>query len=83
MPDTFAEQCRLTWRNVLAVLAEAGMTANDIAKFTCYLSDRAHRAEFSAIRAEFLGDHRPAMTIIIADIYAPEWLLEIEAIAMA
>jgi 2-iminobutanoate/2-iminopropanoate deaminase len=33
--------------------------------------------------SEFLGDHRPALTIIIADIYSEEWLLEIEAIAMA
>jgi len=29
-----------------------------------------------------LGDHTPALTIIITDIYAEEWLLEIEAIAV-
>ena len=54
-----------------------------LAKVTAYLSDRRHRAEFSRVRAEVLGDHRPALTVIITDIYAPEWLLEIEAIAMA
>jgi len=83
VPESFAEQCRLTWRNVLAVLVEGGMGVEHLAKITCYLSDRAHRAEFGSIRAEFLGDHRPAMTIIICDIYAEEWLLEVEAIAMA
>jgi enamine deaminase RidA (YjgF/YER057c/UK114 family) len=83
VPDTFAEQCRLTWRNVLAVLAEGGMGVEHLAKITCYLSDRAYRAEFASIRGEFLGDHRPAMTIIICDIYSEEWLLELEAVAMA
>lgn len=83
VPETFAEQCRLTWRNVLAVLAEADMTVTDLAKVTCYLSDRRYRQEFIDVRAEFLGDHRPALTIIITDIYSPEWLLEIEAVAVA
>jgi 2-iminobutanoate/2-iminopropanoate deaminase len=50
---------------------------------TCYLSDRRYRQEFIDVRAEFLGDHRPALTIIITDIYSEDWLLEIEAIAMA
>jgi 2-iminobutanoate/2-iminopropanoate deaminase len=82
LPDDFAEQCRLTWRNVLAVLAEAGMGVTNLAKVTTYLSDRRHRAENSRIRQEILGDHTPALTIIITDIYAEEWLLEIEAIAV-
>ncbi len=83
VPDTFTEQCRLTWRNVLAVLAEADMTVTNLAKVTCYLSDRRYRQEFIDVRTDFLGDHRPALTIIITDIYAPEWLLEIEAIAVS
>ena len=83
VPATFTEQCRLTWRNVLTVLAEADMTVAHLAKVTCYLSDRRYRQEFIDVRAEFLGDHRPALTIIITDIYSPEWLLEIEAIAVS
>ena len=83
VPETFVEQCRLTWRNVLAVLAEADMDVTNLAKVTCYLSDRRYRQEFIDVRSEFLGDHRPALTIIITDIYAEEWLLEIEAIAVA
>jgi 2-iminobutanoate/2-iminopropanoate deaminase len=83
VPPTFAEQCRLTWRNVRTVLAEADLSVTDLAKVTCYLASRDHRQEFIDIRTEFLGDHRPALTIIITDIYSPEWLLEIEAVAMA
>lgn len=82
VPEDFDAQCRLTWRNVLAVLAEAGMGIENLAKVTVYLSDRKYREANGRIRQEILGDHRAALTIIITDIYAPEWLLEIEAIAI-
>ncbi|MFG3702188.1 RidA family protein [Micromonospora sp. NPDC047620] len=82
VPEDFDAQCRLTWRNVLAVLAEAGMGIENLAKVTIYLSDRKYREANGRIRQEILGDHRAAVTIIISDIYSPEWLLEIEAIAM-
>lgn len=82
IPEDFDAQCRLTWRNVLAVLAEADMGVRNLAKVTIYLSDRRYREANGRIRAEVLGDHRPALTIIITDIYAEEWLLEIEAIAV-
>lgn len=83
VPTDFAEQCRLTWRNVLAVLAEADMGVANLAKVTTYLASRDHRAANSLIRAEVLGAHTPALTIIIADIYSDDWLLEIEAVAVA
>ncbi|MFD2353090.1 RidA family protein [Nonomuraea ferruginea] len=82
LPEDFDSQCRLTWRNVLAVLAEAGMGVRNLAKVTTYLSDRRYREANSRIRQEVLGDHRPALTIVITGIYAEEWLLEIEAIAV-
>jgi 2-iminobutanoate/2-iminopropanoate deaminase len=83
IPADFEDQCRLVWRNVLAVLAEADMGIENLAKVTTYLSDRRYREANSRIRHEILGDHTPALTIIITDIYAEEWLLEIEAIAVA
>lgn len=82
VPEDFDTQCRLVWRNVLAVLAEAGMGVRNLAKVTTYLSDRRYRETNSRIRAEVLGDHAPALTIIITDIYAEEWLLEIDAVAV-
>jgi 2-iminobutanoate/2-iminopropanoate deaminase len=82
LPADFAGQCRLVWRNVLAVLAEAGMGPTNLAKVTTYLSDRRYREENSRIRQEVLGDHAPALTVIITGIYEEEWLLEIEAVAV-
>jgi 2-iminobutanoate/2-iminopropanoate deaminase len=82
VPEDFNSQCRLTWRNVLAVLSDAGMGVENLAKVTIFLSDRQYRAANGRIREEVLGAHRPALTIIITGIYAPEWLLEIEAVAV-
>jgi hypothetical protein len=46
-------------------------------------SARNTRAKWKLLRVrrELLGDHLPVLTIIIAGIYDPVWLLEIEAIA--
>ncbi|WP_426513819.1 RidA family protein [Dactylosporangium sp. McL0621] len=83
VPEDFDSQCRLVWANIGTVLAAASLGYGNLAKITTYLSDRRHREANARIRAEVLGEHRPAITIIIADIYAEEWLLEIEAVAVA
>ena len=83
VPGDFDAQCRLAWRNVELVLTEAGLTLNDLAKVTIYLSNRRHREANNRIRAEVLRGHRPAVTIVITDIYSEEWLLEIEGIGVS
>ena len=82
-PPDFESQCRAVWGNVFTVLASAGMGPRNLAKVTTYLAGRQYREANSRIRHELLGDHRPALSIVICDIYAEEWLLEIEAVAVA
>lgn len=81
VPDDFDAQCRLAWHNVLTVLEAAGMTERNLVKVTIFLSDRQYREANARIRHEVLGDHNPALTIIITGIYDEAWLLEIEATA--
>lgn len=81
LPEGFEAQCRQVWANIDAVLTQAGMTRRDLVKVTTYLSDRRDREVNARIRREVLGEHRPALTIIITGIYDPAWLLEIEAVA--
>lgn len=83
LPEGFAAQARQAWTHVLAQLAEAGMEARNLVRVTIYLADRHYAAENRIIRAEFLGEHQPALTVVIADIFDPAWLLEIEAVAAA
>lgn len=81
VPAGFAAQCRLVWRNIMAQLAAADMDLTHLVKVTTFLSDRRQRDENGAIRREVLGDHTPALTVVVCDIYDPAWLLEIEAVA--
>jgi enamine deaminase RidA (YjgF/YER057c/UK114 family) len=81
IPDGIEGQCRLVWANLTAVLAEAGMEVTNLVKVTTFLSDRAHAAVNTAVRNEVLGTHHPALTVVLADIWDPAWLIEIEAIA--
>lgn len=50
---------------------------------TTFLGGRDIASVNSDVRREFLSDHRPALTVVIAEIFDPAWLLEIEAIAAA
>lgn len=77
----YRSQYRQAWANVESQLRAAGMTFDHLVKVTIYLSDRRYIEESRGLRAEVLGDRSPALTIIIAGIFDPAWLLEIEAIA--
>ncbi|GAB2451299.1 RidA family protein [Nocardia tengchongensis] len=83
VPDDAAAQCRLIWANIVGTLAHAGLTVANIVKVTTYLSDRSLAAANTAVRTEVLGDHKPALTVVLAGIFNPQWLLEIEVIAAA
>ncbi|HRK18009.1 MAG TPA: RidA family protein [Hyphomicrobiaceae bacterium] len=81
VPATFGAQARLAWANVIAQIEDAGMSLDDLAKVTIFLSDRAYAAENRAIRQDVLGQRSVALTVIITGIFDSAWLLEIEAIA--
>lgn len=83
IPVDFSAQARLAWRNVLAQLEAAGMSMTNLVKVTMFLSSREFAMVNREIRGEVLGSHRPALTVVIADIFDDRWLLEIEAVAAA
>lgn len=81
IPESFDEQARVAWNNVLAQLDAAGMDVTNLVKVTTFLSSRDFAGPNSAVRQAVLGDHAPALTVIITGIFDERWLLEIEAIA--
>ena len=81
VPEDFEAQCEQAWRNVLEVLAAAGLGVAHLVKVTTFLTDRSQVVTNRTIRRKMLGDHRPALTAIIAATVDSRWLLEIEAIA--
>lgn len=83
LPEGFADQARLAWRNVLAQLAAAGMGLDNLVKVTIFLSDRKYTPEYRAVRQEVLQGREIGLTTIITGIFDEKWLLEIEAVAAA
>ena len=83
VPAGFLAQAELAWQNLAAQLTAADMTAANLVKVTIFLSDRKYAMENRVARKAALGDHAPAMTVIITGIFDEAWLLEIEGIAEA
>jgi 2-iminobutanoate/2-iminopropanoate deaminase len=81
VPESFGEQAKLVWTNILAQLEAADMTVRNLVKVTTFLSDRKYAIENRQARQDVLGDHAPALTVVIAGIFDEAWLLEIEGIA--
>lgn len=82
LADDIAGQATQAWENLLAVLSEAGMGVEHLVKLTTYLVDSAHLAVVNPIRGGYLGEARPASTLIVAkELAKAEWLFEIEAVA--
>jgi 2-iminobutanoate/2-iminopropanoate deaminase len=81
MPATFEEQAELVWRNLIVVLASAGMSRTDLVSLRFYLAEAAFDPANVAILRAQLGEHRAARTVICAQLLEPGWLIELEAIA--
>ena len=81
VPEGFSAQAKLVWQNVVAQLHASSMSVSNLVKVTIFLSSREFAIANREARHEALGKHAPALTVIIADIFDEQWLLEIEAIA--
>lgn len=78
----FVEQARVAWSNLVAILKAANMSVEDLVKVTTFITDAGDVKDLRSVRAPFLGDARPASTLLIVKALAgPEWLIEVEAVA--
>ena len=78
----FEAQARQAWTNLVAVLRAAGMDVTHLVKVTTYLVDAADLPLLGPVRTGFLGNARPASTLIVAQALAhPDWRFEVEATA--
>ena len=82
-PGSLEQQLELIWRNIRTILAHADMTVDNIVRITSYLRDPSFAAANGAARERALGGRRVPTTAIVAQTLVPEWLVEIEAIALA
>ena len=82
-PGDFKAQARAALQAVKAQVEAGGGTMANIVKVNTYLTDIRHRADYGPIREEFFGKKMPAHTLVaVAALAAPEFLIEIEAVAV-
>lgn len=86
VPEGAEAQARLCFANCAAILAEAGMGAEDVIRINAFVTDRAHMAGYMAARDAWLKEvtRLPASTLVIVSGFTrPEFLVEVEVTAAA
>lgn len=81
-PADFRQQAENTWQNLIHILGDDKMTANDIVKVVHYLDDAANIEPYREAYAKYYGSIVPASTLlVIKQLARPEFLLEVELVA--
>ena len=75
-----AEQC---YRNIQRIVEHVGGSMDDVVKITQYITDLAYRPLVAGPRDRYLGTPGPASTLVVVKgLAAPDYLVEIEALAI-
>lgn len=75
-PEAQIEQA---WKNVAAVIAEQGLTRDNLVKMTLYLTRRDHIEICSDMHIRHLGPPQDcAVTGVIVELFDPDLYIEIE-----
>ena len=79
----FKAQARGAYEAIKALVEAQGGTMANVIKITTYVTDMHYRVDLAPIREEFFGKKGPASTLIeISALAHPDWMIEIEAIAV-
>jgi 2-iminobutanoate/2-iminopropanoate deaminase len=82
-PGDFKAQARAVLAALKAQVEAGGAAIANIVKVNTYLTDIRHRSDYGPIREEFFGPKMPAHTLVaVAGLAQPEFLIEVEAIAV-
>ena len=82
-PDTAVEQMRMSMETIVAVVVALGGRREDIVRTRIYVTDIELWEEVGRVHAEFMGDVRPATTMIgVASLAHEAAVLEVEADAV-
>jgi enamine deaminase RidA (YjgF/YER057c/UK114 family) len=84
--NDFAAQADQVFQNLSAALQSAGCNASNLVKLTVFLRDMDHLLAYREARNRFFGTvtppAAPAVTLVeVSNLYGPDFLIEIEAIA--
>src|SRR5207245_11394404 len=76
-------QTAAVFDSLKATLASAGRTSADLTKITVYATKLEYRATIAQVRSRYIPQPPPASTfVVIASLADPDFLVEIEGIAV-
>ena len=79
--DDVAEQCRQAMHTIATALEDAGASMADVVRVRYILPRRADFEACWPVLKEYLGEVRPAATMLEAGLYDPRMKIEIEVTA--
>jgi len=84
--NDFAVQAEQVFRNLAIALQASGCTAANLVKLTVFLTDMDNLATYREARNRFFASvtpaAAPAVTLVeVSELYGPDFMIEIEAIA--
>lgn len=76
-------QTEQVMQNLARCLASVGADFSKVVKTTVYITDPRFREPVGKVRSKYFAGHLPASTLVVcAGLAQPEYLVEIEAIAV-
>jgi 2-iminobutanoate/2-iminopropanoate deaminase len=79
----FKGQARGAFEAIKALVEAQGGTMANVVKITTFVTDMRYRLDLAPLREEFLGKKGPASTLVeVSALAHPDWMIEIEAIAV-
>lgn len=82
VPGGIAEQTEQVFRNLRAVLGQAGTGLDGVVKTSVFLADMADFAAMNEVYAKHFGDHRPARSTVAAAGLPRGVMVEIDCVAV-
>ena len=83
VPGGFEGQAKQALENLKRVLEAAGASFKDVVKLNTYVTAMEFMPVYQGLRRNYLSDPLPASTLVqVAGLGLPEFLIEIEAIAV-
>ena len=79
--QAFEVQASIALHNLLAILAQAGCQPANLLKVTVYLVGIEHWPTLDRLYARYLGEHRPARSVVPVPALHHGYLIEIDALA--
>jgi len=82
MPEGALDQARSALATIARTLAEAGFTLADVVRVQYTVTDAGLAGEIAPALREAFAEVRPAATMVVAGLLAPEMKVEIEVTAL-